>query len=94
MIGIVLIETFIDVSLKIEWDLTTGPLSKLLELARARAIRYSSLGVHSVGPVRDFLEMCYFVVDRPYSFFVLLLKCMSLMIWFISIRDCGVRSMF
>ena len=36
---------------KIEWgDLTNGPLRKLL----SRAIRYSGLGVRSVGPVRDF----------------------------------------
>ena len=39
---------------KIEWDLTNGPLSKLLE--HVRAIRYSGLGVRSVGPVGDFLD--------------------------------------
>ena len=38
---------------KIEWDLTNGPLSKLLA---ARAIRYSGLGVHSMGPVGSFLD--------------------------------------
>ena len=37
---------------KIEWDLTTGPLRKLLELLDI----YSGLGVRSVGPVGDFLE--------------------------------------
>ena len=37
---------------KIEWDLTNGPLSKLLEVL----YRYSGLGVRSVGPVGDFLE--------------------------------------
>ena len=39
---------------KIELDLTNGPLSKLL--VAARAVRYSGLGVRSVGPVGDFLE--------------------------------------
>ena len=38
---------------KIEWDLTNGPLSKLLA---ARAIRYSGLGVHSMGLVGSFLD--------------------------------------
>ena len=37
---------------KLEWDLTNGPPSKLLELY----IRYSGLGVRSVGRVGDFLE--------------------------------------
>ena len=36
----------------IEWDLTNGPLMEV-----ARAIWYSGLGVHSVGPVGDFLDM-------------------------------------
>ena len=35
---------------KIEWDITNGPLSKLLELLD------TGLGVRSVGPVRDFLD--------------------------------------
>ena len=39
---------------KIEWDLTNGPLSKLVELLDT--FRYSGLGVRSVGPVGDFLE--------------------------------------
>ena len=34
---------------KIEWDLTNGPLSKLIELLDTQGIR-------SVGPVGDFLE--------------------------------------
>ena len=38
---------------KIEWDLTNGPRSVSCD----RAIRYSGLGVRSVGPVEDFLEM-------------------------------------
>ena len=38
---------------KNEWDLTNGPLGKLL----SKAIRYSGLGVRSVGPVRDILEI-------------------------------------
>ena len=37
---------------KIEWDLTNGPPKEV-----ARAIRYSGLGVRSVGPVGDFLDM-------------------------------------
>ncbi len=37
---------------KVEWDLTNGPLSKLLE----PLYRYSGLGVCSVSPVGDFLE--------------------------------------
>ena len=37
---------------KIEWDLTNGPRSVSCD----RAIRYSGLGVRSVGPVGDFLE--------------------------------------
>ena len=37
---------------KIEWDLTNGPLRKLLELLDT----HSGLGVHSVGPAGDFLE--------------------------------------
>ena len=37
---------------KIEWNLTNGPLRKLLELL----YRYSGSGVRSVGPVGDFLE--------------------------------------
>ncbi len=38
---------------KIEWDLTNGPLSKLLELL----YRYSGFfGVRSAGPVGDFLD--------------------------------------
>ena len=36
---------------KIEWDLTNGPIRKLLGV-----IRYTGLGVRSVGPVGDFLE--------------------------------------
>ena len=36
---------------KIEWDLTNGPLRKLLGV-----IRYPGLGVRSVGPVGDFLD--------------------------------------
>ena len=36
---------------KIEWDLTNGPLSKLLELLD------TGLGVRSVGPVGDFLDL-------------------------------------
>ena len=35
---------------KVEWDLTNGTLSKLLEL------RYSGVRVRSVGPVGDFLD--------------------------------------
>jgi len=34
---------------KIEWDLTNGPLSKLLELLNTQVE-----GVRSVGPVGDF----------------------------------------
>ena len=41
----------IQVHQKIKSDLTNRPLSKLLE--SARAIRYSGLGVCSVGPVGD-----------------------------------------
>ena len=37
---------------KFEWDLTNGPRSVSCD----RAIRYSGLGVRSVGPVVDFLE--------------------------------------
>ena len=37
--------------LKIEWDLTNGPLSKLVELLDTWVI-----GVRSVGPVGDFLD--------------------------------------
>ena len=37
---------------KIEWDLTNGPLRKLLEL-----LDTPGLGVRSVGPVGDFLDM-------------------------------------
>ena len=37
---------------KIEWDLTNGPRSVSCD----PAIRYSGLGVRSVGPVGDFLE--------------------------------------
>ena len=36
---------------KIEWGLTNGPLKEV-----ARAIRFSGLGVRSVGPVGDFLD--------------------------------------
>ena len=36
----------------IKWDLTNGPRSVSCD----RAIRYSGLGVRSVGPVGDFLE--------------------------------------
>ena len=36
---------------KFEWDLTNGPLSKLLELLDTHQV-----GVHSVGPVGDFLD--------------------------------------
>ena len=43
---------------KIEWDLTNGPLREV-----ARAIRYSGLGVHSVGPVGDFLDMMIDMVN-------------------------------
>ena len=39
-------------SINIEWDLTNGPLSKLLELLDTQG-----LGVRSVGPVGDFLEI-------------------------------------
>ena len=38
---------------KIEWDLTNGPLRRLLY----RAIKYPGLGVRSVGPVGDFLVL-------------------------------------
>ena len=39
---------------KIEWDrIPTDPVKSKLQ---ARAIRYSGLGVFSVGPVGDFLE--------------------------------------
>ena len=39
---------------KIEWDrIPTDPVQRKL---RDRAIRYSGLGVHSVGPVGDFLD--------------------------------------
>ena len=37
---------------KIEWDLTNGPRPVSCD----RAIRYSGLGVRSVGPVGDFLD--------------------------------------
>ena len=37
---------------KFEWDLTNGPLSKLLELLDTQFF----FGVRSVGPVGDFLE--------------------------------------
>jgi len=37
---------------KIKWDLTNGPLGKVLALLETD----SSLGVHSVGPVGDFLD--------------------------------------
>ena len=40
------------IPLKIEWDLTNGPLRKLLEL-----FKYPGLGVRSVGPVGDFLDI-------------------------------------
>ena len=40
---------------KIEWDLTNGPLRKLLELLH----RYSGLGVRAVGPVGDFLDSLF-----------------------------------
>ena len=43
------------ISSNIEWDLTNGPLSKLLELLD----NYSGLGVRSVGPVGDFLEQSH-----------------------------------
>ena len=41
---------------KTEWDLTKGPLSKLLELLDTPK---SGLGVSSVGPVGDFLEKSF-----------------------------------
>ena len=37
---------------KIKWNLTNGPTFVSCD----RAIRYSGLGVRSVGPVGDFLE--------------------------------------
>ena len=37
----------------IAWDLTNGPRSVSCD----RAIRYSGLGVRSVGPVGDFLDI-------------------------------------
>ena len=37
---------------KIKWDPTNGPLSKVQELLN------SGLGVHSVGPVGEFLDCC------------------------------------
>ena len=45
----------------IEWDLTNGPLSKLLELSDI----YSGLGVRSVGPVEDFLDFFFSVHRLP-----------------------------
>ena len=41
---------------KIEWDLTNGG-PKLI----ARAVRYSGLGVRSVGPVGDLIDTCSIV---------------------------------
>ena len=43
---------------KIEWDLTNGPLSKLLELLDTQV-----WGVRSVGPVGDFLECWHFFIN-------------------------------
>ena len=42
---------------EIEWELTNGPLRRLLELL----YKYPGLGVRSVGPVGDFLDFCHAV---------------------------------
>ena len=42
------------VSSKIKEDLTNGPLGKVQKL-----LDFIGLGVHSLGPVGDFLELCH-----------------------------------
>ena len=50
---------------KIEWDLTNRPRSVSCD----RAIRYSGLGVRSVGPVRDFLDLRFPILMRISGYF-------------------------